>query len=191
MEKLKTKKGMKYRESIYINGRKKNSPSFSRKTDARKWKVEMEAKKNKGLLEEIGIVKKDIPLFKDYALQWLDTVKVYQLTPSTLQTYRAELRNHIFPMTKLLKLNEIQREHGEALLSKMIQNGHKPKGCNKVLGVFKSILLHAEDEELITKSPLRRVKKLKEIGKPPKFWSSMEINQFLRVNQNHEYYYLF
>ncbi|MEI8348330.1 MAG: site-specific integrase, partial [Pseudomonadota bacterium] len=72
-----------------------------------------------------------------------------------------------------------------------LRTGHNESGTNKTIQVLKGILIDAEKNDYIIKSPLRAFSRLKVKKRPPTYWNENEINQFLVANKNDANYYLY
>src|SRR3989338_662313 len=82
MQVTKTKKGTRFREKVYVDGKAIYSPRFQRKTDAVQWKARMvnenSSYKATGNMPR-AFQKEEKILFEDYAVTWLETRVKLQL----------------------------------------------------------------------------------------------------------------
>lgn len=92
MEKIKRKSGIKYRESIRINGRTIKSPVFSRKTDCIQWLAEQRSKRFETILYGDTFKLRDKLYFKDFAETWLTGKRSIGLSLSTIDNYERNLK---------------------------------------------------------------------------------------------------
>ncbi len=181
-----------YREKIRdATGKIIYGPRFERMSDAKMWKRRMMTERDKGraLGIESNLLRKI--KFKDYAMTFLKNRIENIRTKNTARNFLSTYRKHLFPIVGEIFLHEIRPHHADTIVQNLLQTGHREAGVNKIMQMFKSVMISAEREELILKNPLRHYSKLKVKPRPPKFWSTLEINQFLRVNKDDELYPLF
>ena len=187
MEKIKRKDGFVYREMIYINGKMVKSPCFHRKTDAKKWKTEQESKKNKAKIFGYQSIDIERTKFSDFAEKWLAMSKLRN-SQSTYSNYCSNLRKHIFPIVGNLYLDQITKDHADEIVKLLFTTKHNVSGINKIMRVFKSVLIEAYKQDFLIRNPLANYRKLKEKQTAYKFWNQSEINQFLVGNKNDALY---
>lgn len=179
-----------YRTTIVINGHKIISPSFKTKSDCKKWFTEQFSQKNK-----IQIYGNDSKFylkkyFNSYCDDWLLTKKAQGVSKSTLQNYESNVRVHFKPFFLDKHLKSISKSDVEKLQIHL-KLAHNSKGVNIIITVLKSIFREAIKEGYILKTPCEYIKSLSEEQRPDVFWSKEELEQFLRVNYQHELYDLF
>lgn len=192
METSKRKGGVRYREKIYFNNKEIKSPYFSRKSDAKAWKRMKLAERDKAKLYGFSdILEKRQISFKEYSYDWLHNSIKSKNSIKTFNSYESILRNHLLPTFGSKNLQTFTVKDGQYLINLLKSKGFKPKGICNIMVVFKSIFYEAERLEYILKNPMKYLKLPKIPMKVPKYWSTLEINQFLRANQNHELYNLF
>lgn len=178
METIKYKSGLRYREMIYIGGKLIKSPSFKRKSDAKKWKAQKEYEAEQYKLYGHLIITTNVQ-FKDFAHEWLEDVIKLQRTERTYSNYKATIKKHLNPLFGHKKLKDISLNDGNLLVKKLKNRGHNAKGVNLILGLFKTILIEARRQQLIAKNPLEDFKNLKEDTQDFKYFTKSEITQFL------------
>lgn len=196
MQVIKTKKGVFYREKIYVDGKAKHSPRFSRKTDAVAWKARFSNEKGKylstGIKPEILQEKEDQSLiFSDYALMWLETRVKLQLSYRTYEHYAHTLKKHLLPRFGQILLKDIKLRHADRLILELAKRGHNARGINLIVAIMKRVLLEAVREERLDRSPLQYLKELKEPPRPDVFLSAEEIEKILDVSKGHYFHTLF
>lgn len=196
MQVLKTKKGTRYREKIYINGKAIYSPRFDRKTDAKEWKAKLISNRKESLLnghkfENPYRPKKKCPPFEEYALSWLNGRVKNRCAFRTYEAYSSNLKRHLIPFFKSKTLDEITLQKADALSKKLQDEGHNPKGINLIFGVLKRVLIEAVREEVLEKNPLTHYKNLRPKPRGDVYWSESMIHQFLSANKEHERYLLY
>ena len=193
METLKNKRKTLYRESVYVDGQRVRSPSFTRKADAVAWKSKLLAERDKAKIfgEELKLDKKEKVLFKDFLLEWLEKKVKVQRSASTYKNYERIARIHLIPVMGKVFIDQLGTKHADHLVKVLIDKGHNPKGVNLIIQTLKVAMYEAERQDVIIKNPFRHFKMLKLPKLPPRFWSYMEIKQFLQGNQFNPYYPLF
>lgn len=192
MEIITNKDGtISFREMIWLNSRSIKSPCFTRRSDARAWKVkqESERQKRKALGEDSRYSERI--LFSDYAKKWLEEIVKIDKSPKTYRSYESILRIHLYPCFQKKHLNEICEADGRKLLLKLKESGHAGKGINNIMMVLKAILNRAVRDMYLLRNPLMNLSKQKENLKTDSFWTKMEIQQFLSANQKDPLYYLY
>lgn len=191
MEKIKNKNGIKYREKIMIDGVVYSSPRFSRKTDAKSWKSKMISDREKSSILGHQFAVQKRKKFREFAENWLENKVKVQRTASTFNNYDRTLRIHFFPVIGHLYLDQITSNYADQIVKKLLESGHNVNGTNKIIQVLKTVLSEAEKTDSVRKNPLKFYKCLKVPKRPPTFWSSFQINQFLKANANNPLYPLF
>lgn len=182
MEIIKQKKGIKYREMIWIDGKPLKSPLFSRKTDCQKWLNEKRARKTESQI--LGLPEKileDITL-SDYSEKWLTSKESSGLARSTMSGYRATFRNHVLPKLGHMPLRKIQKTNLENLQADLMKN-HNAKGTNIIMTMLKASLRDAHRDGYIAKNPSEYLSSLKEDPGTEAYWTATEIKQFLSTNK--------
>ena len=187
MEKIKRKSGIKYRESIRINGRTIKSPVFSRKTDCIQWLADQRSKRVETILYGDSFKLMDSLLFKDYASTWLNARSSMGLSAGSIRNYECFLRVHLLPVLGEKDIKKIEKKDLERIQASFSSN-HNAKGTNLLMSVLKSIFKEALKDGLIIKNPLEGLKKLSEDNPVEAYWTKSEIDQFLRANFKNKNY---
>lgn len=187
---METRNG-KYREMIWMGNRLIKSPFFARKTDAALWKANKlnERTKMQVLGNEYKIQTKIT--FSEFSLNWLEVKIKPSKSPATYTDYERILRCHLIPELGSTQLKGIAVKEADSLVSVLVKKGISPKGIQDILTLLKQILNEAEKREDILKNPLRHYKGPKVAQSQFKYWSDMEINQFLLCARTSEYYPFF
>lgn len=93
MEKVKNKDGsISYKEKIYLPDGTRKTQTFKRKTDAKKWKNEMLAQRQRGELEVL--TKTQRVLFLDVADKWLNDKVKASCGFKTFYEYKSQISKH-------------------------------------------------------------------------------------------------
>ncbi len=129
-------------------------------------------------------------LFEDYAEIFLRKKLSSSKTPSAHKNHEQRLRLHILPLVGSIPLKNIRKSHGEEIQFNL-RDKHNNKGINLIISTFKGIMLEAERDEYIVRTPLKNLKDYPETQSEDKFWTIEEINQFLRANQSDPNYHLY
>jgi len=99
---------------------------------------------------------------KAFAERWLEEVANQRLQPGTVQKYREELEDKIFPALGHLKLSEIKPHTANAFFAGFTKDGCRADGkkggyskgtINKTKNVLSSVLRTAAEWEIIEKNP--------------------------------------
>lgn len=190
MEKIKRKTGIKYRESIRINGRTIKSPVFARKTDCIQWLADQRSKRYETVLYGDVFKLRDKLLFKDFAQSWLTGKRSIGLSASTIDNYERNLKGHILPAVGHSDMKTITK-HDLEKFQLHLSKDHNAKGTNHIMTVFKAILAEAVKEGFLIRNPSQGLKKLSEDSNVEAYWTKAEIDQFLRANFQNPHYDLF
>ncbi|NOT78254.1 MAG: site-specific integrase [Bacteriovoracaceae bacterium] len=183
MEKVKLKNGeLRYRESYYIGGKKINSPSFKKITDAKIWKNRVETERLSKLALGEHYHKTVEVNFEQFADKWLHNHVEVNCVHKTFLSYGSILRTHLYPRFAKLNLSDITEEMGMDLM-KDLRKTHTAKGIKNIWIVFRSIIHKARRDKIIVVDPLENIKKPKPDLVQDNFWIKVEINQFLRANK--------
>lgn len=190
MEIIKGKKSDSYRESIAINGKIIKSPVFKRKSDCKLWLSEKRSEKSKFKLYGNNNKSYQKITIEQFANQWLKTKEAQGVSRSTLNNYERYIRIHINPHFKGMDLKSIQKNHIESF-QVHLKKEHNPKGVNMIVTALKGLFREANKEGYLIKSPCEFIKNLSSNNNHEVYWTTDEINQFLRANNSHELYQFF
>lgn len=188
MEIIKNNKGqIRYKEKIYLQNGNTKTKTFKRKTDCENWKrmTSAEITKNKAL--GITPLKENI-CFEDFFKLWMNQKIVSIRSYKTIADYWAIARKHFYKQFGSVKIQSIERLHADTLLKNLRAINLSAKTMNKILSLFKQVLLFAENEGYLFKSPLKNFSKMKVSMGRIDFLSQQEIIQLLRGNIGQEIY---
>jgi integrase len=195
MQVIKTKKGIYYREKIYLDGKAIHSPRFLRKSDAITWKARFLSERYRyqatGVLPEVFQADAQDVTFGDYANLWLEARVRPQLSKRTYEHYQAVLERHLLPRFGKLYLKEIRLGLSDNLIKELYQRGHNARGINLILGIFKRVLIEAVKENRLEKNPFQYLRELKEQARPDVYMTSEEIEKVLAISKGHYFNSLF
>lgn len=190
MEYIRTKKGERYREMLWINGKSVKSPVFERKTDCKQWLIEQKSLRSRAqaygestkLYEKITV--------DEFSEKWLLSVKARDLAKTTQRNYESYFRVHIRPFFRGQQLKSVSKSDVENFQIHLSQN-HNGKGTNMIMIVLRTFFRDAINDGYILKSPCEFIKMQSEINIHEAYWTDSEINQFLKANYKHPLHDLF
>jgi integrase len=139
--------------------------------------------------------KKAIPLFKDFAQEFMGTYSKLNHKESTRDSYRDVLRIHINPVFGDKRLDEIERKDIKQFVVSKQTDGLSASTARLILSYFSAILAEAVDDELVIANPATGVRKV--IGKNDaneiRPLTADELNHLLEIVREHfpKYYVLF
>jgi integrase len=145
---------------VFISG---NGKRTSRKVGDKK-AADAVASKIRAKLQpgEFGFVQKKrrIPLFKDYAVGFLETYSAMNHKESTTESYQSVLKNHVNPAIGDKQLDEITKQDIKDLLLQKRQDGLSPATVKLIKAYTAPIFECAVgDDELIEANPVRSLGK--------------------------------
>lgn len=169
MEKIRRKDGLKYRETIRIQGKAKKSPVFDRKSDAIAWKARMVSERQKNL--STGTSYQPSMKLNVFAEKWINKKVDVQNSIRTREAYDCDLKNHILPMVGELGVGHISEESAAELIKSMKDKGLGNRTINKVMMVLKTMLNDAVKWKYLPQSPIHAYPELKVQERPDFFLS--------------------
>ena len=104
---------------------------------------------------------------KEFADRWLEEYATQKLQPGTVEKYKAELEDKVFPTLGHLKLSELRPHNLNAFFVVMTKDGARKDGkpggyskgsITKTRNVLSSVLRTAVEWEIIEKNPLDKVR---------------------------------
>ena len=175
-----SKKTKMHVQRIQIKG-KRIQKSFSRLSDALKWKETMKEESKlikQGLIKSIGGVD-----FSDLSHQFLSTR--VGTKEGTRDTYESVINTHLLPRFRNVKVKDFRKSHGTILIGEMEELKKASATINKVLIVFKSMMKFAVENEYLDSSPISSVKPLKIDSRNYAYWDKDQAALFLERIQGH------
>ncbi len=114
--------------------------------------------KAKLVLGELDIEKIEhpSPIFKDYAELWLSLPHDWK--EATRDSYKHNLKKHVYPALGKRRIDEIKRKDLKAFLDTLLINGLSPATISLVKAPISGILSFALDSEIIENNPLDSLK---------------------------------
>jgi len=188
MEIKKTKNGeFRYKEKVYLSGRKPLSKTFRRKTDALRWKEQARLEIQKNEILGITPLKENIS-FAELYQKWMEDKIQPTKSAKTIPEYRSICKAHLLGPFGSINVRSINQSHANDLVKRLKNKDLKNKTANKVLTIFKQIFNFAEIEGYIHKNSLRGYPNLKVEQGRIDFLTSQEILQLLRANGTEDIY---
>jgi integrase len=187
MTKKTTKKSI--RVFMRLPDGKRVTKVFHRKTDADKFKAEMQIEKYR--FESSGISFNNHVLFKDFANEWFEMEVKGRKSLQTQRNYGGDLKNYILPIVGEFKLRDINIRHARLMQNNMLDKMKHPRTINKVLTIFKIILNDAVKSNHLIKNPITGFPELRVPPRMIKFWNKDEVARFLeytRLDPLHDLY---
>lgn len=184
MEKIKRKTGIKYRETVRVNGRAIKSPVFDRKGDANAWKARMVTERQKNLSS--GSSYQPTLRLSLFVENWLTKKVDVKNSIRTKEAYQCDLKNHILPLLGNKGIGHISEESVGELIGALKAKGLGNRTINKVLIVLKTILNDAVRWKYLPQSPIHSYQELKVQERADFFLSKMQIDQLLIAAHNEE-----
>lgn len=110
-----------------------------------------------GELNTLTADTKAIPTFAAYAEHYLQSHAAVACKPTTIYSYRGMLKNHILPVWRSRKLDQIRRVDIKSLLIAKQQEGLSSKSVENIKALLSGIFSHAIEEEVLTTHPALRL----------------------------------
>jgi len=171
---------------IAHNG-KRTSRRVGDKTAAEKVATEIRARLQLGEFDLDREEKKTMPLFKDYATGFMETYSAMNHKPSTRDSYRSALDNHLNDAFGEMEIGKITRTDIKAFINTKRQAGLSSASVRNLKAYLSAILGEALDDELIPFNPVAGTgKMIKKDDKPeirPLTWE--ETKKFEDAVQEH------
>lgn len=156
-------------------------------------KRQLEAKLALGDLGFLGQDQKTVPLFRDYAKNWLAGYAELECKPSTAYSYAQLLRLHVTPRFGDRRLTEITRDDVKLFLSdlpqavRVVNEIEVPRFSKNTLRLvvcaLRAVMNAAVEDGLVKVNPAAKVGSFTKSEKPARQASAMsraEAEQFLR-----------
>lgn len=177
MEKIKRKDGIRFRETIRINGRAVKSPVFNRKSDAIAWKARKVTERQKN--QSSGTSYQPSLKLSLFVTKWLSNKVDVKNSVRTKEAYLGDLKNHILPVLGERGIGQISEENTGELIKTLKDKNLSNRTINKILIVLKTILNDAVRWKYLPQSPIHSYQELKVQERPDFFLSKMQIDQLL------------
>lgn len=182
MEIIKTRNGeTRFKEKVYLNDGTTKTKTFFRKTDALKWKQDVESNKRKDPNFNLKSRQK-FNLFQLHK-EWMSSKIYFKRDERTIYQYERFFISHLEKHFGSKNIETFHSSDFDKLMKQLVERGMKPKSVNNVLAFIKQIFKYAEDENLIKSNPLKKVKKISEPQRDFQYLLEDEIKVLLRSNR--------
>ncbi len=187
MEIIKTKLGeVRFKEKVYLPNGLTQTKTFLRKTDALKWKQDIESLKRR---DPLSLVKTDaVMTIASLFREWM-SAKIYaKKDERTVYQYERFFKSHLEVKYGEMLITQFTSRDCDKLVSAMIGRGMKEVSVNNALIFIKQIFKYAFDEGLLRVNPLIKVKPIHEPQRDFKYLHKEEVIALLRANRFHSIY---
>lgn len=185
MELIKRKSGDRYRIKFNDISNKPRYKTFKTKTEAKKWKEDMESLKRRDPLSLSAMNQKIT--FLDLFNRWFEAKIKNKREEKTILQYQGHNRKH-FARFHHRPLQMISSFEVEKFVNDLVEQGLRPKSVNNVLILLKQIFKYSHEQGLILKNPLRDVAMLVEPETDVKFFFKEEVRTILNINRFEDIY---
>lgn len=165
------------------------TPAKARK-EVEQYAVEFERMVREGTAFTSG----DRITFKQFVKIWEDnslTQKVLSgtMSVSTKEWYCRMIEHHVIPSIGHLKLNQIKATHIDKIVTRLLNEGRKPKTVRSVFGSVRSCLNYAVRKDLIRENPCLRCEPLPVIRNSGELhtFNEDQVQRFLNVALTQDY----
>jgi integrase len=138
------------------------------KHDGRRLRKTVSAKTKRECQVKFLALKKDVDrgagLTKDITVEewlnhWLEFIASERVREYTLQGYESKVRNWMIPYLGKYRLDKLNRDHIRGMLRAMKEQGKVDSTRRQVLAILQRAMEVAEQEDRITKNPVRKMDK--------------------------------
>ena len=180
MEIVKNKSGsMSYKEKVYLNDGTTKTKTFKRKTDAVKWKHELESQKQRGEFEQV--TKAQRVLFLEVADKWLNQKVKASCGFKTYSEYKSQINKHFKGRFQNRYISQINSNDAYKMINELKDLGLKPKTVNKMICNLKQIFKYALKEKIIRQNQIAEIGLLPEPETDFKYFDNTEIKCILNA----------
>jgi len=127
----------------------------------------------------------------EFLQQWIE-LHAHQLKPTTLYSYKRNIRSNLIPYIGHIKLQELRPAHVQTLYGELLNRGLAHRSVHYAGSVLKTAIKYAVDVEgLLLTNPVGKVATPKGIGTIPTPWNVTELKVFLENAKSHRLYFYF
>ncbi|MCE2974225.1 MAG: phage integrase SAM-like domain-containing protein, partial [Sediminibacterium sp.] len=159
MELVKLKNGIRYKVKVYLQNGKAKTKTCRTKTEANQWKQDLESLKRRS--PESLSRSKSVQTFISFFQEWMDLKIRQKRSEKTQSQYDSFGKKHFEKFFKGMRLQTISENDIERFVSYLVGLGLRPKSANNVLSLVKQVFKYAVEEDILPKSPARRISFLK------------------------------
>jgi integrase len=167
---------------ILIDGKKKRKTN-KRQEVVREWLLDTRKSIQTGVY-----IKDDKITLADFLDRYIEDVAIHTLKPKTIESYQYLIESHIKPEIGNLKLIQIRPDHLQTLYSRKLEAGLSKRTVQYIHAVIRRSLNFAVKWGLIVRNPTDAVSAPRPPRIPPETLTVAEINTFLVVVRNHQYF---
>jgi integrase len=106
---------------------------------------------------------------------WRPYLDRQQIKPSTRRGYESALKVHILPELGAKQVKDVTPLHVENLLQKILKNGSSAKTARNLVGILQSVFTIAVENDLISRSPVRKQHRPRIIRSEKPVWSPEQL----------------
>jgi len=128
---------------------------------ALKWEADIKTSLRLGKFDPSD-EKRDVPLFKDFAREWLETYAKANNKLGEQRNKEITLRVHLVPIFGNRRLDQITARDIEGYKAKLVTAGYAPRTVNLHRKCLRKLLQCAVDWDLLEKNPVDKVGRVKE-----------------------------
>jgi integrase len=127
----------------------------------------------------------------EFLTQWIE-LHAHQLKPTTLYSYRRNIRSYLIPHIGAIKLQDLRPAHVQTLYGQLLEQGLAHRSVHYAGSVLSNAIKYAVDVEgLLLSNPVSKVSKPNGVGTIPTPWNFTELSQFLNTAKSHRLYFYF
>lgn len=120
-------------------------------------------------------------LFGEYMINWLTKKHVKNITNTTYRRYESLTRRHIVPALGHIKIREISKNHVNAFIENMDEQGQSPRSCQQARALLSAAFKRALQDDLVSSNPVTRSRGVKVDSPQIHPLSKDEVLQLLRL----------
>lgn len=135
------------------SGRQRAKAVGTRKKDAERFLNQITAELDQGTYKELRAI-----TFQDFAENWLRDYAAAHVKPSTLQSYRATVRNSFIPFFGPVNLSAIQPDDVQRYVAERLATGVRAATVHRQLTVLKGMMRRAVEWDYLRINPAATIK---------------------------------
>lgn len=174
-----TRKGARYKATVWRAGRPICTKSFARKIDAQLW---LQNQKQQRIDRQCGRLRGDSLSLRQFVTD--EYLRKATVSPGTLKEYTQTFTKHIFPKLGSWNLMEISRADWADFLSALITGGMSNARANRVRSTVSAAYRHALREGVVLTNPLHGLPWYRENTRDISHWRIEEAQTFLNHCQS-------
>ncbi|QLL24211.1 site-specific integrase [Actinobacteria bacterium IMCC26103] len=120
-------------------------------------------------------------LFGDYMINWLTKKHVKNITHTTYRRYESLTMRHILPALGHIKIREVTKNHINAFIENMDEQGQSPRSCQQARALLSAAFKRALQDDLVSANPVARSRGVKVDSPQIHPLSREEVMQLLRL----------